>query len=195
MTEQTWLNRLTDESNLWLMAAKSEDSGRFVDAADFYLRDATQCVRNNKLVQAAFSCSCAASCLEKIGYLACADLLYAEAASIHVDNGIRVIGVSISERLWSLERAHVFFLLAHEVQSANEVHRKKQSLERGDLFIDFGDIVRDPHTNTCESIESVKREHPPGTDWISKSIASFLAARRIQAERMRNFGVGYNSGK
>ena len=195
MPETTWLNRLTDESNLWLMAAKSEDSSRFVDAAHFYLRDATQCVRKNNLVQAALSCSSAASCLEKLGYGAFADQLYAEAASIHVDNAIRVIGVSIRERLWSLERAHVFFLLAHEVQSANEVQRKKLSLERGDPFIDFGGIIAPRRTDTDESIESMEREHPLGTDWILNSIEGFLAARRIQAGRMRKFGAGYNSGR
>ena len=195
MPETTWLHRLTDESNLWLMASLSEDSRRFADAADYYIRDATQCVKKNYLIQAALSCSCAASCLEKLGYAEFADQLYAEAASIHVDNAIRVIGVSIRERLWSLERAHVFFLLAHEVQSANAVHGKKQSLERGDPFIDFGGIVAHSSTDAYQSIKSMEGGHPMGTAWILNSIADFLAARRIQTGRMRRLGTGHNFGR
>ena len=189
MPVAAWMRRLTDESNLWFLAVKSEDAHRFADAANFYLREATECVKKNMLVHAALSCACAASCLEELGDVASADRLYSEAASIHLDNAIRVVGVSIQERLWSLERAHVFFLLAHEPQSAGEVRSKKMSLERGNLFIDFGGIIRNPQPNAFELTKTTEPNNSTDAVWISKSIVDFLSARRIQMERMRKLGA------
>ena len=42
MQVKTWLQRLTDESNLWFSAVKTEDEGDFVTAASNYLEDASQ---------------------------------------------------------------------------------------------------------------------------------------------------------
>ena|SRR5579864_8173337 len=190
MPETTWLHRLTDESNQWLMAAKSDDSGRLADATSYYLRDATQCVKKNKMVQAALSCACAATCLEKMGFHQFADQLYAEAASIHVDNAIRVIGVSIRERLWSLERAHIFFLMAHEVQCANEVSNRKQALERGDPFVDFEGTAAYSRASVMETIDAPEGANEMDFSWISSAITDFFAARRIQTGKMRRLSTG-----
>mgnify|MGYP006207602731 CR=1 FL=1 len=67
MQVKTWLQRLTDESNLWFNAVRAEDDGNLEDAISYYIKDALECARQRSLVRSALSCSCAANCLAKMG--------------------------------------------------------------------------------------------------------------------------------
>ena len=57
------MDRITNESNLWLNAIKMEDEGSYLKAFVFYLKDSSECIKQNSFVRAALSCSCAADCL------------------------------------------------------------------------------------------------------------------------------------
>ena len=63
----TWLDRLTDDSNLWLTAVRLEERGDLAKAITLYLEDATKCLTANSLTRAALGGSCAADCLAKGG--------------------------------------------------------------------------------------------------------------------------------
>src|SRR5688572_28743148 len=102
MQVKTWLQRLTDESNLWFNAVKAEDEGDLSGAASYYVKDAAECTRQRSLVRAALSCSCAANCLAKMGAGPHARMLYSEPAGIYVENSEIAMSESIRESLWSL---------------------------------------------------------------------------------------------
>ena len=117
----TWLERLTDESNIWFSALRAEAEGDFVSAIVLYLRDATESLEPGSLVRAGLSCCCAADCLAKTGDPGRARNLYREAAGIYRENFERAISVSVREALWSLERAYECYLLAGDSEGAQEV--------------------------------------------------------------------------
>jgi len=122
MQVKTWLQRLTDESNLWFNAVKAEDENNLTSAASFYIKDALECIKQRSLVRAALSCSCAANCLAKMGALSPARRLYLEAAGVYVENSDIAMSESIREALWSLQEAFENYVLADDGNSASAVH-------------------------------------------------------------------------
>ena len=175
MPATTWLNRLIDESNTWFLAVKSEDASRFIDAVIYYLKDATECLRKHLELQAALSCASAASCLEKTGDSINSSRLYREAAAIYLDNS-KLIGKSTKERLWSLERAYYFSLMAHDTKKAGEVHNEL-------LSVQFENAISKSNSNSASTIQAPTDDPPePGKNVQSKevmaSIDDFLNARR-----------------
>jgi hypothetical protein len=127
MQVKTWLQRLTDESNLWFNAVKAEDEADFVEAASNYLQDALRCLEQN-LVRSALSCTCAANCLTKMGAKAEAEDLYALAARIYMQNSNVAMSESIREALWSMQEAIENFVLAGNYNEAEQARNKYVAL-------------------------------------------------------------------
>jgi hypothetical protein len=123
MQVKTWLQRLTDESNLWFSAVKAEDEADFVEAASSYLQDASQCLEQN-LVRSALSCTCAANCLMKLGAKSEAEKLYALAGRIYMHNSKVALSESIREALWSMQEAIENLVLAGDYSEAEQVRIK-----------------------------------------------------------------------
>jgi Soluble NSF attachment protein, SNAP len=126
----TWKDKIADTSNLWLNATRSEEDGRFAEAAVFYLRDAAACLSSNLGVRAALSCSCAASCLEKTGNINAARHLYFETAKIYEEQAAASFGTSIREALWLLQEAHDYFIVGGDAQKATQIYDQCASLAR-----------------------------------------------------------------
>jgi hypothetical protein len=124
MQVKTWLQRLTDESNLWFNAVKSEDENNLNNAASFYIKDALECIKQHSLVRAALSCSCAANCLTRMGATLQARKLYSAAAAIYMENSDIAMSESIREALWSLQEAFENYILAGEGNSAGTVRER-----------------------------------------------------------------------
>ena len=127
MEVKTWLQRLTDESNLWFSAVKAEDEGNFLEAASNYVDDAARCLQQN-LVRSALSTSCAANCLMKIGAISRARTLHLTAAKIYMDNSDMALSGSIREALWSMQEALENFALAGNYKEAVHVRDKYLAL-------------------------------------------------------------------
>jgi tetratricopeptide (TPR) repeat protein len=127
MQVKTWLQRLTDESNLWFGAVKAEDEGNFLEAASNYVEDATRCLEQN-LVRSALSCSCAAHCLMHLGAKSRAQTLYSTAAKIYMDNSDLALSGSIREALWSMQEALENFALAGNYKEAVQIRNKYLAL-------------------------------------------------------------------
>ncbi|MGI0088663.1 MAG: hypothetical protein ACREBI_12005 [Nitrosotalea sp.] len=127
---ETWLDRITNESNLWFNAIQAEDQGNYLQAFSFYLKDATECIRENSLVRAALSCSCAAECLIHTGNLAAARQLNLQAATFYEKNAEQIIGNSVREALWSYQEAYEYYNLACEDNKARNVYERYVSLSR-----------------------------------------------------------------
>lgn len=124
------MDRITNESNLWLNAIKCEDEGDHLEAFLFYLKDSSECVKQNSLVRAALSCSCAANCLATTGNLAAARQLYKQTATMYENNANSVIGNSVREALWSYGEAYEYYHLACENNKAEHIYEKHVSLSR-----------------------------------------------------------------
>jgi tetratricopeptide (TPR) repeat protein len=124
------MDRITNESNLWLNAIKMEDEGNYLKAFIFYLKDSSECIKQNSFVRAALSCSCAADCLAMDGNLAGARQLYLQTAALYENNAVHVIGNSVREALWSYQEAYEYYNLACENNKAQSIYEKYVSLSR-----------------------------------------------------------------
>jgi len=141
----TWLDRLTDDSNLWLTAVRLEERGDLAKAITLYLEDATKCLTANSLTRAALGGSCAADCLAKGGDTENARAVYNAVARLYWESADSSIGVSVRESLWSLQEAHESFLLAGERENAETVKDLFDSLaNRANPFIGDNDEFRLP---------------------------------------------------
>ena len=107
-----------------------EDEGDYLKAFVFYLKDSSECIKQNSFVRAALSCSCAADCLAMNGNLAGARQLYRQTAYLYENNAVHVIGISVREALWSYQEAYEYFHLACENNKAQNIYEKYVSLSR-----------------------------------------------------------------
>ena len=127
---ETWMDRITNESNLWLNAIKAEDDGNYLEAFLFYLKDSAECIKQNSFVRAALGCSCAANCLVITGNLTASRQLYMKTASIYENNANLVIGHSVREALWSYQQAYEYYTLAYDNNKARNIYEKYISLSK-----------------------------------------------------------------
>jgi hypothetical protein len=58
--ETIWINRLSDEPNLWLKGTALDAEHEFTKALPLYLKDVTYCLDEGLIVRAALSCYFAA---------------------------------------------------------------------------------------------------------------------------------------
>lgn len=127
---ETWMHRITSESNLWLNAVKLEEEGNYFEAFFLYLKDAAESLQKNLLVRAALCCSCAANCLAVVGNLAASRSLYLQTAMLYETNGDSIIGESVREALWSYKECYEYYQLACDSEKTQVVYDKYVSLAR-----------------------------------------------------------------
>lgn len=186
MRKETFLDRIQKDSNLWLNAVQAEDEGDYLKAFSFYLKDATEYLRQNSLVRAALSCSCAAECLRLMGHLAPARQLNLQAAALYEKNAGQVIAYSVREALWSYQEAYEFYNLAGESNKAREVFERYVSLSR----------KVNPLSGEKEALESLRQrkieaESGPNTHQtnmeisieIDNAIKDFLKETRLESNK------------
>lgn len=191
MQVKTWLQRLTDESNLWFNAVKAEDDGNLEDAISYYIKDALECARQRSLVRSALSCSCAANCLAKMGAWSPACMLYSEAARIYVENSELAMSESIREALWSLQEAFENYALAGD-SAADAVRERYVALAtRTSPFSRADKVAKDLKLHKTEPVTYNSKEEASITDDLSKKIEGFMKARKDAVARIDTFDPGY----
>lgn len=127
---ETWMHRITSETNLWLNAVKMEEEGNFFEAFFLYLKDAAESLQKNLLIRAALCCSCAANCLSVTGNLAGSRHLYLQTAMLYETHGDTIIGESVREALWSYKECYEYYQLACDSEKTQHVYDKYVSLAR-----------------------------------------------------------------
>ena len=127
---ETWMHRITSETNLWLNAVKMEEEGNFFEAFFLYLKDAAESLQKNLLIRAALCCSCAANCLSVTGNLAGSRHLYLQTAMLYETHGDTIIGESVREALWSYKECYEYYQLACDSEKTQFVYGKYVSLAR-----------------------------------------------------------------
>lgn len=181
-----WLERLTDDANLWLTAVRMEEQGELARAALLYLGDATKCLSESTLVRAALGGTCAADCFVKLGLRGRARRLYHLAGMLYWDNADARLGASVRESLWSLQEAYECLLLAGEEENAKHVHMLFTSLaRRANPFIGARDTFRLPmKTDLAVELSDLggaeARDEPAE---LVEAFEGFLKARELQRER------------
>jgi hypothetical protein len=141
MASLNWQKAIVDKSNLWFNAIEMERQGRYLEAANLYLRDSRVSLKSGSLVRSALDCSSAASCVRKTGNFVDAQKLYVEAGSLYEENANAMMDQSVRESLWSLRLSYRCFLLANEGKKVSAISSRIHLLvERVDPFIDGGDF-------------------------------------------------------
>lgn len=178
MQVKTWLQRLTDESNLWFNAIKAEDEGNFEGAVSYYMKDALECIKQRSLVRAALSCSCAANCLAKMSAWLPARTLYSEAGGIYFENSEVVISKSIREALWSLQEAFENYSLAGD-SAADTVRERYVALASRTSPFSKADKALESHIAQPVKPDPKKEARIPAG--LAGEIENFVKARKSGA--------------
>jgi hypothetical protein len=182
MQATNWIDKIADESNLWLTAVKAEEGGELERAAILYLKDASASAAAGMELKAALSCSSAASCIETMGSRARARQLYAESAQIYLDKARSVAGASVREFLWCLRESYRAFQHASMREKAEDLRRYYVTVAgRVDPFI-FADAldVSEPAQSDKETGELGAVEIPA----IVNEVERFLRPRRDAYHKM-----------
>src|SRR2546426_12239020 len=101
----TWLDRLTDDSNLWLTAVRLEERGDLAKAITLYFEDATKCLTANSLTRASLGGSCAADCLAKGGDSEIARVVSSDVGRLYWVSADLSTGVSVWDGLCTVLEA------------------------------------------------------------------------------------------
>jgi hypothetical protein len=177
MRATTWVDRITDEENPWLNAEKMEERGDLGSAAALYLDDASANLLGEKLARAALSASCAASCLDALGFPNEARLVYSEVAQLYHLHARRVSRVSVREWMWSLRQSGRFHLVCGESEKAQEVYQEYAVLAgRVELFAESRKLSL---FEEGEWKPQQGRDDPPPGDWseLMREVQRFLILR------------------
>jgi hypothetical protein len=126
----TWKDRITDTSNLWLNALRTENDQKLEEATVLYLRDSIECLKKGLLTRAALSCSCAADCQEKLERYGESRRLYLETARLYEESARGSFGRSVRESLWLLQESSDYYALIGDKQKASEILDRYLSLAR-----------------------------------------------------------------
>jgi hypothetical protein len=191
MHVKTWLERLTDESNLWFRAVKAEDEGSFDNAVSYYMKDALECIKKHSLLRAALSCSCAANCLGRRGSWSLARTLYSEAAGIYAENSEVVMSESIREALWSLQEAFENYALAGD--STAEIVRERYVMlaARTSPFSRAEQVAKELESRRTEAIRQHPKKESSIPDELASKIENFVKARRSGKAMTDSFDPNY----
>jgi hypothetical protein len=198
MQATTWVDRITDESNPWLNAMKSEDERDFSRAVTLYLRDASENLEQNMPAKAALSSACAAECLERLSLFSHARLLYRETAAIYAENADRVAGISVRELLWSLQESSQFYLMSGEKAKSEETYKKYMTIaKRVNLFTEDRTVRASETGSDAARISSDRREPvslPTGSQ-VVMDVEQFLNLRKTGPRKTNTSGKPQSRGK
>jgi len=175
------MDKITDEDNLWLNAIKMEDESNYFEAFVYYLKDSSECVKQNSLVKAALSCSCAASCLVSLGDMTATRQLYLESARMYEENADSIIGESIREALWSLQEAYEYYLLGGNSDKAQKAYDKSLFLARKvNPFSGEDEIMQNLRMRKKHADDTMNMTHTnlQTSDKIEGEIQNFMRLRR-----------------
>jgi hypothetical protein len=178
----TWKDKITDASNLWMNATRSEEDGRFAEATIFYLRDAADCLGRGLGARAALSCACAAGCLEKNGNINAARNLYFETAKMYEERADAVFGTSIREALWLLQEAHDYYIIGGDAQKAIQIYVKCASIARkSSPFVTAETLYKVLRIRRGTEARAVSSAYAmPQTSDVNGAIEGFLRLREMQ---------------
>ena len=119
----SWSDKLVDPSNFWLKAVNKEEEHEYEIAADSYLKDAIVSSDRGSFNRAALSCSCAATCISKLGDRKTAQKLFFEAGNLFETKANSVSSESIRESVWALRQSYENFIMSGDVQKAEEIYQ------------------------------------------------------------------------
>jgi len=183
----TWIDRITDESTLWLNAVRSEEQREFVQAASLYLKDASTSLERGVLVWAALSCSCAADCLAEVGLPSYARLLHRESGRIYLARAESVARTSIREMLWALRQSHRSFLSAGDAEAGAEVARRIGTVSRRIDPFSAAAPVSFPEAEAVPPLLGRDDDSLRGSKLVAE-VEAFLGGREAERQRMKAGG-------
>ena len=183
-----WLERLTDDSNLWLSAVRLEEKGELWRAILAYLEDSAKCLDEGRVVGAALGGACAADCFCRVGDLESSRRLYHLAGMLYWENADDSIGRSIRESIWSLQEARECFSLAREDENARDAELLFYALaRRANPFIGDREIFMlgpAPRTQRRQA-RSIDRPAPQEISTAIEGLFRSREAQKLRSDKLR----------
>ncbi|MFQ5885331.1 MAG: hypothetical protein ACE5IO_09560, partial [Thermoplasmata archaeon] len=100
--KRTWVEKVTDDKNYWLLARNLEKDGLLREAVHRYLKDASE-QREKNILRTALSVTCAGRCLARLGKTLDASRLFIKALRFY-ESAMKSARLSSSDRDWLSER-------------------------------------------------------------------------------------------
>lgn len=189
MNKPTWSDKVTDKTNPWFLAIDLEDSGRYADAAEFYINSTISSWQNGSCVRAALSCSCAANCLDKLSNLNLATQLYYESASIYESHSLHIINKSIRETIWSLQRAYQGYVQAQRKDKAEEMLGKYESLIAKVNLYSSIDTIASTSSTTKDPVQHAQSKSSSSNNHNTSAVSEQLTQRIKFFFKIRSSGM------
>lgn len=105
ITKRSWVEKVTDDSNLWLLATRLEAEGDFKAASEYYIQDAEEYEKKEQDSRVALSYLCAGRCKAKLGAKAEARSLYRLAGEHYTNFAEKTMTSSPHEASWGFAKA------------------------------------------------------------------------------------------
>lgn len=199
MKIKTWIEKITDDSNLWLSAVKHEEERNYVDAITLYLKNATNELNQNSLVTVALDCVCAGNCAKEMNYFQLSKKLYHQAGKLYEFHHKKMLSDSPNESLWSLLQAYDVYLITEDFVNSQRVSSEYRSLmHRINPFYgnnEADDVLFSHQTNVLPMF--VKNDSTPVPKQLAYDIEQFLHDCSLiigdysDSNYLQNYGVSY----
>lgn len=126
--KKPWVERITDENNLWILAMRLENQGDFANAAICYLDDASIWKQQDALPRVALSSVCTANCLIKMGHSDLAKHVLERAGDFFFEHAESVIGWFPRESAWAFTQAYFCYSHAENSMKAEDAVKNYRTI-------------------------------------------------------------------
>jgi hypothetical protein len=133
--KRSWAEKVTDDSNAWLLARRLETDGDLARAAAEYARDKEMWLSRDHHSRAALSAACAARCMSRLEVNG--GTAFKEAGRLYMEAAQRALSVNPPNALQLFERADECYKLSGDEGASKEAARYCVAL-RGALDITSG---------------------------------------------------------
>ncbi len=166
-------------------AIRAEEDSRLSEATTLYLRDAAECLNLGLKARSALSCSCAATCLQRMGNVNAARRLYLETAKIYEEQADASFSTSIRDALWLLQEAHDYYVLGGDSNgAAKQYERCVEIVKKLDPFASDGNLDRVLRIRRNTQTRAISYSVPtPQAPEMSAAIDGFLRLRDQQPSK------------
>jgi tetratricopeptide (TPR) repeat protein len=126
--KKSWVEKISDEEDLWLRATRLEEEGNYEEASHLYIEEGKCREAEGDLAKAALCYLSAAKCKIQSGEREEALGLYGKAASNYESYAKRILGLSPQSASWGYRVASKCYLSANEYGKAEECLRIANSI-------------------------------------------------------------------
>jgi hypothetical protein len=130
ITKKSWVEKVTDDSNVWLQAVRLEAEGDFEGASGYFLEDAEHYKSKGLDARVALSLVCAGRCKAKLGNVKEARKFYRDAGVFYTNFAEKALESSPHEASWAFEKAAECYKYGAYATKAKELKDRSKDIEK-----------------------------------------------------------------